>query len=145
MGKQHDVELILKLYELRRDETMRRARNWFFTEFQPGSAKDIARLMGSSLEASAHYRMLTSYWDMAASFVINGGIDEQLFLAANTEHVGVYARLEPFLAEVRELFGESDYLLHLEQLVLRIPNAKEITANRRKLFARWAKSLPTSS
>jgi hypothetical protein len=89
--------------------------------------------------------MLTSYWDMAASFVINGGIDEQLFLAANTEHVGVYARLEPFLAEVRELFGESDYLLHLEQLVLRIPNAKEITANRRKLFARWAKSLPTSS
>lgn len=145
MGKQHDVELILKLYELRRDETMRRARNWFFTEFQPCSAKDIARLMGSSLAASAHYRMLTSYWDMAASFVINGGIDEQLFLAANTEHVGVYARLEPFLAEVRELFGEPDYLLHLEQLVLRIPNAKEITANRRKLFARWAKSLPTSS
>jgi hypothetical protein len=62
-----------------------------------------------------------------------------MFLEANTEHVGVFARIEPFIADVREAFGEPDYLLHLERLVMKIPNAKELLANRRKLFASWAK------
>jgi len=137
--KQHDVEVILKLYELRRDEMVRRARNWYFSEFNPESAKDIVKLMLSSPEQSAYYRMITSYWDMAASFVNNGGIDERMFLEANTEHVGVFARIEPFIADVREAFGEPDYLLHLERLVMKIPNTKELLANRRKLFATWAK------
>jgi hypothetical protein len=137
--KQHDVEVILKLYELRRDEMMRRARNWYFSDFNPESAKGIVKLMLSGPEQSANYRMITSYWDMAASFVNNGGIDERMFLEANTEHVGVFARIEPFIADVREAFGEPDYLLHLERLVMKIPNAKELLANRRKLFASWAK------
>src|SRR5437870_12781769 len=116
--KQHDVEVILKLYELRRDEVMRRARNWYFSEFNPESAKDIVKLMLSSAEQSAYYRMITSYWEMASSFVNNDGIDERMFLEANTEHVGVFARIEPFIADVREAFGEPDYLLHLERLVM---------------------------
>jgi hypothetical protein len=90
-AKQQDVGLILKLYELRRDEMMRRARNWYVTEFQPESAKDIIRLMISGQEQSAYYRMVTSYWDMAASLVNNGGIDEKMFLEANTEHIGIFA------------------------------------------------------
>jgi hypothetical protein len=138
--KQQDVGLILKLYELRRDEMMRRARNWYVTEFQPESAKDIIKLMLSGQEQSSYYRMVTSYWDMAASFVNNGGIDEKMFLESNTEHIGIFARIEPFIAEVREAFGEADYLIHLERLVMKIPNAKEVMANRRKLFERWAKA-----
>jgi hypothetical protein len=137
--KPHDVEVILKLYELRRDEMLRRARQWYFSEFQPESAKAIVKLMLSGPEQSAYYRMITSYWDMAASFVNNGGIDEQMFLDANTEHIGVFARIEPFIADVRETFGEPGYLLHLERLVMKIPNATELMANRRKLFASWAK------
>src|SRR5919198_593512 len=128
-AKQQDVEVILKLYELRRDEMMRRARNWYVTEFQPESAKDIIRLMLSGREQSAYYRMVTSYWDMAASFVNNGGVYEKMFLDANTEHMGIFARIEPFIAEVREAFGEADYLIQLERLVMKIPNAKEIMAN----------------
>mgnify|MGYP003575956239 CR=1 FL=1 len=142
--KQQDVGLILKLYELRRDEMMRRARNWYVTEFQPESAKDVIRLMLSGQEQSAYYRMVTCYWDMAASFVNNGGIDEKMFLEANTEYIGIFARIEPFIAEVREAFGEADYLIHLERLVMKIPNAKEIMANRRKLFERWTKAKQTS-
>jgi hypothetical protein len=137
-AKQADAQAILKLYELRRDEAMRQARAWYFTEFNPESATDIVKLMLSGQQQSARYRMVTSYWDMAASLVNNGGIDEKLFLEANTEHIGIFARLEPFIAEVREAFGEPDYLLHLERLVMKIPNAKEIMASRRKLFARWA-------
>jgi hypothetical protein len=138
--KQADVMAILKLYELRRDEKMRAARAWFFTEFNPTSAADIVKLMFSGQEQSAHYRMITSYWDMASSLVNNGGIDEQLFLDANSEHLGVLAKLEPFLAEVREAFGgDATYLAHLETLVMKIPHAKQIMAGRRKLFASWAK------
>lgn len=137
--KQQDVEVILKLYELRREEKMRRARTWYFSEFNPQNALEISKLFASGYEASENYRMLTSYWDMAASFVLNGGIDEKVFLDANTEHIGVFARIEPFLAEMREISGEADYLSNLEQLVMKTPNAKELMEKRRKLFARWVK------
>ncbi len=138
-SKQADVELILKLYELRREPRMREARDWYFTRFQPKNAKEIAGLMLSGLEESRSYRMITSYWDMAASFVLNGGIDEKMFFDANTEHIAVFAVIEPHLGDVRELFQEPAYLTHLEQLVTRIPQIDEILTNRRKLFARWAK------
>ncbi len=141
-SKQSDVMAILKLYELRRDEKMRAARAWYFTEFNPASTADIGKLFLSGEASSAYYRMLTSYWDMAASLVNNGGIDEKLFLEANTEHIGVFAKLEPFIAEIRELAGEANYLAHLETLVMKIPHAQQIMANRRKLFASWAKATP---
>lgn len=135
--KKQDVQAILKLYELRRDEMMRAARAWYFTEFQPTSAADIVTLMLSGQQQSAHYRMVTSYWDMAASFVNNGGIDEKMFLDANTEHVVVYAKIEPFIAEVREIFREKTYLAHLEELVMKIPHAKEIVESRKRLLSAW--------
>jgi hypothetical protein len=139
MDLKQDVGLVLKLYELRRDEEMRRARKWYFTEFNPTSAGDVVKLMLGGMQSSAYYRMVTSYWDMAASFVNNGGIDEKLFLEANTEHLGVFARLEHYIAEVRATFGEPDYLAHLERLVMKVPNAEQILNNRRRLFARWAR------
>lgn len=136
--KQKDIELLLKLYELRRDPELRQARAWYVTEFNPQSAEDIVRLTLSGQQESAYYRMVTSYWDMAASFVNNGGIDEKLFLEANTEHMIVFARIEPFVAQVREMYGEPDYLRHLETLVMKVPNARHILENRRRLLSRWA-------
>ena len=82
--KANDVLAIAKLYELRRDEKMRAARAWFIAEFAPQSAGDIIQVLLGGAEASAKYRMVTSYWDMAASFVNNGGLDEKLFVEANT-------------------------------------------------------------
>src|SRR5206468_4949794 len=67
MSKQHEAELILKLYELRRDETMRKARDWFFLKFHPESMADFNRAMFS--DHSGHLRMVMSYWDMAAALV----------------------------------------------------------------------------
>ena len=139
--KQHEAELILKLYELRRDETLRRARAWYSTEFNPTSASDIVKLMIGGFQSSANYRMVTTYWDMAASLVNNGAIDEKMFLEANTEHLAVFSKIEPFIAEVREVFGEDDYLIQLERLVSKVPNAKELLEKRRKLLSRWGKAL----
>lgn len=139
-----DVIAILKLYEMRSEARMREARSWFFTEFAPESGKDIVRLMLSGERESAFYRMVVSHWDVAASFVNNGGIDEKLFLEGNTEHVVVFAKLQPFISEVRETIGEPDYLLNLERLVMRIPDVERKLENRRRLLERWAQSRASS-
>lgn len=137
MDKQSDVLAILKLYELRRDEEMRRARKWYFSEFAPQSVMDILKLYRGGEGASAYFRMVTSYWDMAASLVNNGAIDAKTFLDANTEHLFIYTKIQPFLEEIRTIFGEPDYLLQLEQLVLSIPDIDHKLENRRRLIATW--------
>lgn len=139
MDKQTDVMAILKLYELRRDEKMRSARAWFFSDFAPQTTMDIMKLYRDGEQASAHFRTVTSYWDMAASLVLNGAIDEKTFLDANTEHIFVYAKIEPHLQEIRSLFNEPEYLIHLETLVLKIPNIETKLENRKRLFALWSK------
>ena len=139
MDKQTDVMAILKLYDLRRDDKMRAARAWFFTDFAPQTAMDIIKLYRDGEQASAYFRTVTSYWDMAASFVLNGAIDEKMFLDANSEHIFVYAKVQPFLAEIRELFNEPEYLLNLEQLVMKIPNIEAKLENRKRLSAIWTK------
>ena len=139
MNKQADVMAILKLYELRRDPAMRQARAWYFSEFAPQSAMDIINLYRDGEQASAYFRTVTSYWDMAASFVLNGGIDEKMFLDANSEHIFIYAKIAPFLAEIRRIFGEPDYLSNLEQLLRKIPNIEIKIETRKRLIALWTK------
>lgn len=145
MDKQTDSMAILKLYELRREEKMRQARAWFFSDFAPESVMDIIKLYRSGEQASAHFRTVLSYWDMAASLVLNGAIDEKTFLDANTEHLFVYAKIQPFLAELRELFNEPDYFIHLETLCLKIPNIETKIENRKRLFALWTKEKNASA
>ena len=138
MSTEHESMMgILKLYELRSEETMRRAREWFTTGFYPESAQDILSVLVG--EHSAQFRMVASYWDMAAAFVILGAIDDEMFNAINTEHVVVYAKLEPFLAEIRAMPGVPPYLYlkHLEPVVLRMPDAQErVAAMRRYMKSR---------
>lgn len=139
MEKQSDAMAILKLYELRRDEKMREARQWYFTDFAPKNVMDIIQLYRNGERASAHFRTVTSYWDMASSLVLNGAIDEKTFLDANTEHLFIYVKIQPFLAELRELIATPDYLIHLETLVLKIPNIEEKLEIRKRLFKIWTK------
>lgn len=138
--KTQDALVIIKLYEIRSEALMRAARSWFFSESAPQSGKDIVALMLSSEKQSAFYRMVASHWEVAASLVNNGGIDEKLFLDANSEHLVVFAKLQPFIAEVRETIGEPDYLAHLERLVMRVPNVEKKLENRRRLIERWAQA-----
>ncbi|MGB7922845.1 MAG: hypothetical protein WCF57_06340 [Pyrinomonadaceae bacterium] len=124
MSEKHkDASLILKLYDLRREEVMRKARDWFLSQFNPESLQDITNAVTG--EQSAYYRMVTTYWDMAASFVNHGALDEQMFIDTNGECLVVFAKIEPFLAEIRATSGMAQYLQHLEQLVMRLPDAQE--------------------
>ena len=139
MEKYESAMAILKLYELRRDEKMRQARAWYFSEFAPKSALDIIKLYRDGERASAHFRTVVSYWDMASSFVLNGAIDEKMFFDSGTEHIFVYTKIAPFLAEIREIFNEPDFFIHLETLALKVPNIEAKMENRKRLYALWAK------
>lgn len=135
MSKVESADLILKLYDLRREAKMREARNWVISFF-PESAGDVMKAM-INVETSAYYRMITTYWDMAASFVNHGAIDEEMFADANSEYLVVFSKIEPFLEELRGIMQNPNYLKNLEKLIMKAPDAKETLAARRELMKRW--------
>lgn len=135
MSKYKDADLILKLYDLRREATMREARNWFFS-FNPTKVEDFVDVLMS--DKSGYYRMVTSYWDMAASLVNNGAIDPQMFNEANGEHLFIYAKIEPFIEDLRREFESPQLLAHLEKLVQQVPNYEERLAAIRERMKKMA-------
>jgi hypothetical protein len=134
--RQRSAELLLRLYELRREPTLRAARDWWVTKFHPGSARDV--LATWVAPDSGPYRMVTTYWEMAASFVTMGAIDAAMFHAANTEYVAIYAKLEPYLTEVRALTQYPGYLIHLERVVTSAPDLDTKKPAIEKFLARRA-------
>ncbi len=136
--KPNDALAILKLYEIRSEPLMRQARAWFMSEFNPQSGLEILGLLQSGEKPSAFYRMVSSHWEVASALVNKGGIDEKMFLEANTEHLVVFAKLQPFLNEIRETIGEPDYLSQLERLAMKSANVEKKLENRRRLIERWA-------
>lgn len=133
--KTESARLILKLYELRRETKMREARDWMLTFF-PESAQDIMQAVMNP-QTSAYYRMVTSYWNMAAGFVNHGAIDEQMFVESEGEYFMVFAKIEPFLAEMREASGYPNMFLNLEMLAMRQPGARERLVKSREAMMRW--------
>lgn len=136
--KTESANLILKLYDLRREEVMRKARNWYVMEFHPASVQDVSNAaMG---EHSAYYRMVTTYWDMACSFVTNEAIDEGMFNDANGEHLAVFAKIEPFLTEIRQTSGMPNYMQHLERVVMNMPDASARMTRFREMLKQVAQA-----
>ena len=123
MSKAKSAELIMQLYDLRREAKMREARDWFFS-FNPTSADDVMKTMMDP-EVGAYLRMVTSYWDMAASFVNHGAIDAEMFNDTAGEHMMVFAKIEPFLDGIREKFDDPRAFKHLEKVILDMPDGAE--------------------
>ena len=131
MSKQEEAGLILKLYELRREETMRKARDWYFMQFNPQSMDDFNKaLMG---EHSGHMRMVITYWDMAAALVNSGAISLELFTQANGEHIGAFAKVEPLLGQIRAALGPQ-FAANLEKLIDATPDGRKRVAETRERF-----------
>lgn len=140
MSKQEEADLILKLYDLRREETMRKARDWYFREFNPESLADVTNALFS--EHSGHLRMVVTYWDMAAALVNRGAISAELFNDANTEHLAVFSRIEPLLGEIRAEYG-ARFAANLEKLVDATPDGREQVARIRERWKRIRAELAT--
>ncbi len=109
-----DVNLIVKLYELRREEKMRAARSWFAGNFKCKTMAEFAQLCPPGSETNAMARQVTSYWDMVASFVTSGVLNEELFFQSNRELLFAWVRVEPLIAEIRAAFKDENYLKNLE-------------------------------
>ncbi len=129
MSKQEEAGLILKLYELRREDTMRKARDWYFREFNPQTMADYNESMFG--EQSAYLRMVLTYWDMAAGLVNNGAIGLEMFDETNGEHIGTFAKIEPLLGEIRAMYSPR-FAHNLEKLIDATPDGRERVAQARE-------------
>jgi len=97
-----DANLILRLYDLRREEKLRQARDWFFKNFHARNIEEFGKLCPHGSQEHAYHRMVTSYWDMAASFVTSGVLHEELFAQNNRELLFVWERIRDIVPAVRE-------------------------------------------
>src|ERR1700722_3819781 len=109
-----DVNLILKLYEIRREDKMRAARSWFVGNFKCKTMAEFGELCPPGSDANAMVRQVTSYWDMAASFITAGVLNDELFFQSNRELLLVWLRGEPIAADVRAAFKDPNYMKSLE-------------------------------
>jgi hypothetical protein len=140
----HDANLILKLYELRREAEMRKARNWFGAEFWPQSADDVLKVVNSfGSQENAWLRQVGSYWDMAASLVLHGALSEDLFLASSGELFFIFAKIHPFLKELREKMNNPEAYANIEKVATRsklarnrLERVSKNVENRRKAMAK---------
>ena len=99
----NDAELILKLYDMRREERLRAARAWFTGNFAANSLAEALEKYPAGSDHNAYYRMVGTYWDMAASFVVRGILHEDLFFENNGEMLIVWERIKNFIADLRKV------------------------------------------
>jgi hypothetical protein len=109
-----DANLILRLYDMRREERMREARAWFTANFHVSSMDEMQKLCPPGSKENAYYRQVVSYWDMAASFVTSGVLSEDLFFESNRELLLVYTRIEKLMPEVRKANQDPFAMKNLE-------------------------------
>ena len=111
-----DVDLILRLYEMRRETRMREARRWFASHFKVKTLDEFHIVCPPGSEPNASYRMLTSYWEMVASFLTSGVLNQDLFFEGNREFLFVWERVRDVLPELRTMFASSIELKNLETI-----------------------------
>lgn len=128
--------VLLQLYQLRTEPALRQARAWFAFEFHPTTAQDILAVWLGPGHQSAPYRMVTTYWEMATSLVVQQAIPAEMFNAANSEHLGLFAKLRPFLDEVRAAAKYPDYLASIEKVVRMLPDSETRLATFERYMAR---------
>jgi len=131
MSKQEEASLILKLYDLRREQVMRKARDWYFRDFHPQSMADYNDALFG--EHSGYVRMVITYWDMAAALVNNGAISLEMFTDSNGEHIGVFSKIEPLLGEIRAAYAPQ-FAVNLEKLIDATPDGRKRVAAMRERF-----------
>ena len=111
-----DANLILRLYELRRDEKLRTAREWFMKNFRAKSLEEVMQMIPMGSQENAYFRMVISYWEMAASFVTAGVLNRDLFFESNGELMAVWERTRHLLPEFRAMFKNPESWKNLEQV-----------------------------
>ena len=141
-----DAEIILHLYELRRETTMRVARKFIITEFWPQNYEELRDLLlDYRHEKNALARQVLTYWDMAAAMVVQGAVSEDLFYASNVEPYFIYAKYGQYLEQLRKDYISPEFLKNLEALA-NLPKGKQRVKHlRARIAARQAQAAAARS
>ncbi len=114
-----EAQLILKLYDLRREAEMRKARNWWMTEFWPRNAEDFLSVVRSpGTQENNWLRQVAGYWGIATSFVSQGVLSEDLFLVPgfSGEMFVMFAKVQPFLEDLRRKLDDPEFFRDIEKV-----------------------------
>lgn len=126
MATTADAEIVLKLYDLRREEVLRKARHYIAFEFQPQTFDEFRALgQARGTPENAYWRQVLSYWDMAASLVLRGAVDPALFFDTNGEGLFLLAKFRRFHDEYKQMMGVP-FMGKTAALVEKFPEAREI-------------------
>jgi hypothetical protein len=123
-----DAELILKLYDLRREPEMRKARNWWLVDFWPQTVEDFIKVASAlGTQENAWLRQVAGYWDIAASLVLHGIINAELFLEGGVsgEMVFLYAKVQPILKDLREKMQSPGLFSNIEKVIMQSETGRE--------------------
>lgn len=120
------VNLLLRLYDIRREPRLREAREWYVASFNPASVEDVMKLCPPGSQENAYMRMVLSYWDMVSNIANRGLIDEEFFFQNTGEQWIVWERLQPVASAWRAMFKNPHAFENLEE------NCKRLTAWREK-------------
>jgi hypothetical protein len=123
-----DARLILQLDRLRDEVEMRKARRWWNDEFSPRTAADYLKIeMAHGTPQNKWLRQVSTFWGMAASFVLDGTLGEKAFLRPqfSGEMFVLFAKVQPFLKQLRVRTNNPDFMANIEQLILGSKEARE--------------------
>ena len=123
-----DAQLILQLYDLRREPEMRKARAWWAGLFWPRNADDFLKVLWAMGTPENNWlRQVGGYWGIAASLVLEGALNESLFLkpAFSGEMFLIFAKIHPFLKELREKLGDPEAYADIERVITRTKWGRE--------------------
>lgn len=137
------AQLNLRLFDLRREPVLREARAWFIRDFNPESFEEFSATIRG--ERNPSFRMVIGYWDMAASLVTGGAIDQDAFIAAHGEILATFSKVQPFLGELRASRGEPHACKHMEAVVMAVPDVEAMLERRRNAARAAAKARTTAS
>jgi hypothetical protein len=120
-----DAQVVMHLYELRREAEMRKARNWF-AMFNPQSVDEFIEVVNAlGTDENRYFRMVTSYWEMAAALALHGAVDEQLFLDTQGEMFFVFAKMAPYVEGFREKMQNPEAMIRVETLINRSEESRK--------------------
>ena len=111
-----DANLILRLYEMRREERMRKARGWFTAQFRVSTWDELQKVAPPGSDENASFRMVVTYWDMVASFISSGVLHKELFFQSGRELLLVWERMRDVLPDIRRQYQDPYLWMHLEKV-----------------------------
>ena len=113
------AQLHLQVFEMRREEKLRQARDWYFKNYFPESMEEAMRIAAPGTENGAYVMMVFGYWDQACALLNYGLLHEDLFFETSGEFFGVWERVRNIIPEGRKMFVNPLFLAHLEKAATR--------------------------